>query len=265
MGERVKTTINGHLAEVHLARSDKMNALDPEMFAAISAAGEALKSEPDVRVVILTAEGDHFCAGIDTSTFGDLVGRIDQVRKDLLNPGEGEVANSFQKPSHVWQELEVPVIAALKGTCFGGGAQIALGADFRIAAPDLRFSIMEARWGLIPDMGLTQSLPKLLRADLAKELMMTARILDANEALSLGLVTRLDDNPLEAARAFAAELLKRSPDVLKGSKKLVEQTWSAPPGEGLKLEAEIQSRIIGYPNQVEAVMANIQKRAPNYS
>lgn len=265
MAERVITNIKGHVAEVFLNRPEKMNALDPLMFSAITEAGEALKSNPDVSVVILSAEGDHFCAGIDTSTFGDLVARIDQVRHDLVNPAAGEVANSFQKPSHVWQELDVPVIAAVKGTCFGGGAQIALSADFRFAAPDLRFSVMEARWGLIPDMGITQSLPKLLRADQAKDLMMTARIMDAEESLSLGLVTRLAEDPLQAARDYAQELLRRSPEVLTGAKKLVDQTWTAAPGDGLKLEAELQSRIIGFPNQVEAVMSTMQKRPPNYS
>ena len=264
MTDRVNISIKNHVAEVALNRPEKMNALDPEMFRAIAEAGEGLKGNHDVRAVVLYGEGSNFCAGIDTSTFGSMIGRLDEIRREMLELPAGEVANPFQKPAFVWQELEMPVIAALQGAVFGGGAQIALGADFRFASPDMRFSIMESKWGLIPDMGITQNLPKLLRADQAKELMMTARILNADEAYSLGLVTRLADDPLTAARAFAAELVTRSPEVLKGAKKLVEQTWAAAPGAGLKLEAELQAPTIGSTNQVEAVMANVEKRNPAF-
>ncbi|MCB1368111.1 MAG: crotonase/enoyl-CoA hydratase family protein [Rhodobacteraceae bacterium] len=264
MSERVSIDIHDFVAEVALTRPDKKNALDPAMFAAIAEAGESLKTRKDVRAVVLYGQGDSFCAGIDTATFGDMIARIDDIRTQMLNPGDGEAANMFQKPAFVWQELGVPVVAALQGVVFGGGAQIALGADFRIAGPDLRFSIMESKWGLIPDMGLTQSLPKLVRADQAKDLMMTARILTADEALAMGLVTRLADNPLAAARAYAGELAIRSPEVLRDAKRLVEETWSAAPGAGLRLEAELQAKIIASPNQVEAVMANMQKRPPKF-
>jgi enoyl-CoA hydratase/carnithine racemase len=262
MSDRVTITIKDHIAEVALSRPDKMNALDDKMFKAIAAAGESLKDEPDVRAVVLYGQGDNFCAGIDTGSFPQMIARIDEIRKGMLELPEGEIANPFQKPAYVWQQLNVPVIAALQGVAYGGGAQIALGADFRIAAPNLRFSIMESKWGLIPDMGLTQNLPKLLRADRAKELMMTARILSADEALDWGLVTRLAADPLAEARAFAAELTGRSPEVLRGCKRLVEEVWSSPAGEGLRLEAELQAPIIGGPNQIEAVMANMQKRPP---
>lgn len=262
MNDRVVIEVKDGVAEVALARPDKKNALDPAMFKAIVDAGESLKGRSDVRVVVLYGQGDSFCAGIDTSTFGDMIARIGDIRKSMLDLPEGEVANPFQKPSTVWQELGVPVVAALQGVTFGGGAQIALGADFRLAAPDLKFSIMEAKWGLIPDMGLTQSLWKLVRADVAKDLMMTARILDATEALALGLVTRIAEDPLAAARAYAAELATRSPEVLRDAKRLVDETWAAAPGDGLKLEAELQAKIIASPNQVEAVMANVQKRKP---
>ncbi len=264
MSDRVTITINDNVAEVALSRPEKMNALDLEMFRAIGEAGESLKGNKAVRAVVLHGQGANFCAGIDTSVFGTLIAEIDDIREQMLNPPAGEVANLFQKPSFVWQELGVPVIAALQGAVYGGGAQIALGADFRIAAPDVRFSIMESKWGLIPDMGITQNLPKLLRADQAKELMMTGRILDAPEALSLGLVTRLADDPLNAARSFAAELVTRSPEVLRDAKRLVEESWSATDGYGLKLEAELQAKIIASPNQVEAVMANVQKRKPAF-
>jgi len=264
MNQRVTIDVSDHVAEVTLNRPDKMNALDSEMFAAIAAAGEEVKAMRDVRVVILKGAGRAFCAGIDTSGFGALAADIDNVRDRMLNLPEGETANPFQKPSTVWQDIPCPVIAVLHGVTYGGGAQIALGADFRFAAPDLRFSIMEAKWGLIPDMGLTQSLPKLMRADQAKALIMTARILEADEAAELGLVTRVVADPLAEARAFASELLKRSPEVLRDAKRLVDEAWSAPPGAGLKLEAELQAPIIASTNQIEAVMAEVQKRPATY-
>lgn len=265
MSDRVVIEIRENIAEVALARPDKMNALDSEMFQAIANAGESLKGNPEIRAVVLYGQGDNFCAGIDTSSFGAMIGRIDEIRDEMLNLPKGEQANPFQKPGFVWQELGVPVVAALQGAVFGGGAQIALGADFRIAGPDVKFSIMESKWGLIPDMGITQNLPKLIRADQAKELMMTARVLDADEALALGLVTRLAEDPLGAARSFAAELATRSPEVLRDAKRLVEECWSSAPGDGMKLEAELQAKILASPNQIEAVMANVQKRPPKFS
>lgn len=264
MRDRVRIDIANHVAEVVMTRGDKMNALDFAMFKALGEAGESLKSNPDVRAVVLRGEGGNFCAGIDTSVFPELMDRIDEIREQMLSPPDGEAANLFQKPAHVWQELGVPVIAALDGNVFGGGAQIALGADFRIASPDMRFSIMEMKWGLIPDMGITRNLPKLLRADQAKELMMTARILTAQEACDLGLVTRLAEDPLGAARSHAAELAARSPDAIRGVKRLVEDAWCATREDSLRLEAELQARIIASPNQIEAVMANVQKRPPKF-
>lgn len=264
MSDRVEITIDGHVAEVALARPDKMNALDIEMFSAIARAGETLRGNRDVRAVVLYGRGGNFCAGIDTQVFGEMIARIGEIRQQMLNPDAGEVANMFQKPAHVWAELEVPVIAALEGNVLGGGAQIALGADFRIAAPDIRFSIMENRWGLVPDMGITRSLPRLLRADQAKELIMTARILTGAESLEYGLVTRLADAPLSAARQMARDLAARSPEAIRGAKQLVDQSWNMDAAASLRLEAEIQAPIIASPNQVEAVMANIQKRTPRF-
>jgi len=264
MSDRVSIEILDHVAEVTLRRAGKMNALDIAMFKAIGAAGDSLKNNRDVRAVVLTAEGPHFCAGIDTSVLPLMVSEIDDIKAQMLAPPDGNVANLFQKPAHVWQELAVPVVVALRGNVLGGGAQIALGADFRFAAHDMRMSIMETKWGLIPDMGITQSLPKLMRADQAKDLMMTARIIDATEALSLGLITRLCDNPLDEARDYAANLAARAPGAIQGCKRLVEKSWAAEPPYGLALEAEIQADIIASPNQIEAVMANMQKRAPKF-
>ncbi|WP_069300723.1 crotonase/enoyl-CoA hydratase family protein [Neptunicoccus sediminis] len=263
MYERLDITIKDHVAEVMLNRPEKKNALDTQFFDELAAAGEELQGNADVRAVVLYGAGGCFCAGIDTSALMEFSANIDEIRKMLATPPEHGRGNRFQRPTVVWQELKVPVIAAVEGVAFGGGIQLALAADFRFMAPDAKMSIMEAKWGLVPDMGITQSLPQLMRADQAKELIMTGRVLGAEEALSLGLATWLADDPVKSARTLAAELAARSPEAVQGSKALVDQVWSAG-REGLALEGELQSKIIGFPNQMETVMAQMQKRAPVY-
>lgn len=261
---RVSINITDGIAEVTLTRPDKLNAFDQEMFAAISAAGEKLRSEPGLRAVILSGEGRGFCAGIDTGMLMSFAADLDALRAEMKSPPAGQKANRFQHPCTIWADLPVPVIAALHGVCFGAGMQLALGADIRIAAPDTRLSIMEAKWGLVPDMGLTKLLPGLMRADQALELILSARVVEAPEAQSLGLVTRLADDPMAAARETAQAIARRSPDVGTGAKALVRAAW---PGddETLALEARLQADLMGTPNQMEAVMAELQKRAPNFS
>lgn len=260
----LEVTVADGVAEVQLTRPARKNALSLELFEALAETGEKLKAEAGLRAVILSGAGGDFCAGLDLEVMQSLARRLDEMRQRLLNPAKGEVANWFQKPCYVWQELQVPVIAAIEGVCLGGGMQLALAADFRICHPQARLAIMEAKWGLIPDMGITQNLPKLLRADAAKDLMMTARMLSADEALGYGLVTRLADDPMAAARELAQTLKSRSPDAVNAIKALVDQTWTMAPGEGLAVEAALQAPIIGAPNQIEAVMANLQKRAPKF-
>jgi enoyl-CoA hydratase/carnithine racemase len=261
----VQTDFSDGIATVTLNRPEKKNALNRDMFDAISAAGEELKTRKDVRAVILTGAGSDFCSGLDTALFMEWAQDFDALRATLRSPPTGERANWFQKPCYVWAELDVPVIAAITGVAFGGGAQLALAADFRIARPDAQFSIMEGKWGIIPDLGITQNLPKLIRADQAKELIMSARILSGTEAAEMGLVTAIAADPLAHAAAMAKELTGRSPEMLKMAKCLVDTAWSQPAGEGLKTEAELQAQIIGGPNQIEAVMAAVQKRAPKFS
>ena len=253
-----------HVAHVILNRPDKKNAMSLEMFAALPETAAKLAGSGPLRAVILRGAGGDFCAGLDLGVMQALAGRLDEVRAEMLDPGAGEIANFYQRPVTCWQDLRAPVIAAIDGVCFGAGMQLALAADFRIAAPGARFSIMEARWGLIPDMGITQSLPKLLRTDQAKELIMTARVLDAAEALAFGLITRVAEDPFGAARDLAEELSARSPDAVQAAKRLVDRGWHLQADKALKFEAELQAAIIGRPNQIEAVMANLQKRAPDF-
>ncbi|PWE31301.1 crotonase/enoyl-CoA hydratase family protein [Maritimibacter sp. 55A14] len=249
------------VAHVRLNRPAKKNAMTLEMMDALVEAGRGLMQRPGLRAVILSGAGGDFCAGLDTGALMGMATQIHALKAQMLNPAPGELANRFQLPCTIWSALRVPVIAALDGVCFGAGAQLALGADFRIMAPGGRFSVMEAKWGLIPDMGITQSLPALVSADRAKELILTARVLDAAEAQEAGLVTRLADNPYMAARELADEIAARSPDAVAAGKQLVDAVWGRDTA-GLRLEAELQAALIGAPNQVEAVMANMQRRAP---
>lgn len=263
MSETVTLTRTGAIAEVAINRPERHNAVDLSVFEGLAQIGETLKSDRSVRAVILRGEGANFCSGIDTSLFTanpDPKSLIDRI---LALP-DGESANFFQKPCTIWQEMDVPVIAALQGVTYGAGLQIALGADIRIAAPDTRLSVMEIKWGLIPDMGITTVLPRLMRIDQAKELLFSGRVVDAREAAQLGLVTRLSETPLEDARALAESIAQKNPDAIRRDKRLLNDTWTTHRAEALRLEAVLQSEIIGQPNQIEAVMANMQKRAPTF-
>lgn len=262
MDDLVRVSLDGDgVAEVCLDRPEKKNAWTLEMFGAVAAAAERLRGEAGLRVVILRGEGGCFSSGLDLSVMQSFARDIKALKREIVTPPDGETANRFQKPVVAWQALPVPVIAAIEGVAFGAGMQLALAADFRIASPEARLSVMEAKWGIIPDMGITQSLPRLMRADLAKELIMTARVVGAEEAHALGLVTRIAADPVEAARGMAAELARRSPDALAAAKRLVEDGWTLPPGAGLTLEARLQAEIIGGANQIEAVMAGMAGRA----
>lgn len=260
MTDRLTLTMADHIAQVTLNRPDKLNAMDREMFAALSDMGRHLAGVEGLRAVVIHGAGRGFCAGIDTGLLARFAADLDALRAEILTPLPGDSANAFQHPCTVWADLPAPVIAALHGPVYGAGLQLALGADIRIAAPDARLSIMETKWGLVPDMGLTRLLPRLMRADQAFDLMASARVLDAPEALALGLVTRLADDPLGAALDMAGALAARSPQAVRGVKALVQAAW---PGDGanLGLEAQLQAELIGSPNQIEAVTAGMQKRA----
>jgi enoyl-CoA hydratase/carnithine racemase len=258
--QRVSVAVADHVATVTLTRADKHNALDAAMFEGIVAAAEEVAATPGVRAVVLHGEGKSFCSGLDVASFMDGPIPID----DLLERGEHR-ANRAQRVVTDWIDLPVPVIAALHGNVFGGGLQLALGADIRIAAPDAKLSVMEAKWGLVPDMGITSTLPRLVRLDVAKELTYTARVVSGEEAAALGLVTRVDADPLGAARALAAEIAGRSPDAVRAATLLYDTSWVAPPEVGLRLEAELQSGLMGSPNQLAAVTAGMQKQPGEFT
>lgn len=264
----VTITLHDHVADVRLNRPDKMNAVDPAMWKALSTAGELLARTKGVRAVVLSGNGRAFCAGLDMATFQTMgsqtMGSSDQpdLATRVGDRPNALPGNLFQRAALVWKRLPVPVIAALHGVAFGAGAQIALGADLRIAGPDLRFSILEIKWGLIPDVGITQTLRDVVRLDVAKELTFTGRVVQAEEARALGLVTRISDDPLAHALALATEIASKSPDAVRLGKRLLDVSWHADEATGLALEAELQTRLIGSENQLEAIRANFEKRAP---
>jgi enoyl-CoA hydratase/carnithine racemase len=258
--DRVRVDVADHVAVVTLTRADKHNALDVEMFEAIIAAAERLAGEPGLRAVVLHGDGPSFCSGLDVASIlaagGGFEGLAQRVR--------GDVPNWFQRAAFDWATLPVPVIAALHGNCLGGGLQIALGADIRIAAPDTRLSVMEIKWGLIPDMSITRTLPRLAGIDVAKELTFTGRVFDGAEADRLGVVTRLSEQPLTAARELAAEIASRSPDAVRAAKRLYDESWTGTAPETLALEATLQLGLIGSPNQLAAVTAGFTKEPAEF-
>jgi len=263
MADRITVTRIGGVADVRMNRADKMNALDRAMFEGLVEAGKALSADRSVRAIVLSGEGRAFCAGLDFMSFMAMAGEGDPGRS-LFHRDDDSPANSAQRAAWVWTEVPVPVIAAVHGAAFGGGLQIALAADIRIATPDAQFSVMEIKWGLVPDMSGTQTLRRLVRLDIAKELTFTGRVFSGTEAAALGIVTRLDPNPREAALALATEIAGKSPDAIRASKHLLDQSGVVSVADGLRLEEDLQKRVMGQANQLEAVQANLEKRAPAF-
>jgi len=255
MDDLVKISISNNIADVRLNRPEKYNALSPQMFEAILAAGQSISSNKSVRSVVLSGEGRGFCSGLDLETFKD----IESKGIDLFGSTEKKNPNFAQSAAYVWKKLSVPVIAAMHGVAFGGGLQIALGADIRFASPDLRVSVMEIKWGLIPDMSGSQTLRDLVRLDIAKELVFSGRIVSAQEAERLGLITRICDDPLTEAFKLAKDIAKKSPDAIVAGKRLLEEAWHGNSTDGLMLEEELQKCLLGSPNQVKAIRANFKE------
>ena len=260
---RVTVDIDNGVADVRLNRADKLNALDAAMFQALAETGTGLASESSLRAVVLSGEGRGFCAGLDVGSLGSL-GKNGGAGPKLLERPDGRIATHAQLAAHVWSELPVPVIAAIHGVTFGGGLQIALAADIRLVTPDARLSVMEIKWGLIPDMTGSQTLRRLVRLDVAKELTFTGRIVTGMEAVELGLATRVSDDPRAAALEMARGIADRSPDAIRAAKRLLDESALVDLETGLRLEAELQAALIGGANQIETVKANLEQRAPNF-
>lgn len=268
MEERVSISISEGVADVRLVRADKMNALDQAMFEALVAATERLSKEKGVRAVVLSGEGRAFCAGLDMGRFAAMKekggnGIPGGENRDLTKRTHGQ-ANFAQQAVWGWRQLPIPVIAAVHGVAFGGGFQLSLGADMRFLSPDTRMSIMEIKWGLVPDMAGTPILASLVRDDILRDLTYTGRIFSAQEAMTYGLATRICDDPRAAALEVAREIAGKSPDAIRAAKRLLNNL-SVDPGPALLVESVEQQKLIGSANQTEAVRANLEKRAPKFA
>ena len=257
--DRVAIEYRDHIAHVTLTRGDKMNALDDAMVKAIIAAGQEVAAS-DARAVVLSGEGKSFCAGLDLMSFAQM-GKVDP--EAWLMARSHEDANEMQEVAMVWRRVPVPVIAALQGAVYGGGLQLALGADIRIAAPDAKLAVMEMKWGIVPDMGGMVLLPGLVRSDVLRQLTYTAQPVDAAQAERWGLVTQLSDDPLQTAHNLAAKIALKGPNAIRAAKRLIAFAESgAPRGEVLLRESAEQVELIGKPEQMEVIAAQMQKRAP---
>ncbi len=263
MEERVRIDQKDGIADVRLVRADKLNALDLAMFVALVEAGQAIARDASVRAVVLSGEGRAFSSGIDLEALGGLGGERSSGPQ-LFDRSPESPANLAQRAAWIWQEVPVPVIAAVHGVAYGGGLQLALGADIRFVAPDAKLSIREAHWGLVPDVAFSQTLRHVVGLDVAKELTFTARVISGTEAVALRLATHLSDDPHRDAMALAREIAGRSPDAVRAAKKLLNTAPFGSVADGLRLETELQTALAGGANQREAVRANLEKRPPRF-
>ena len=261
MNDRVSISVENYIADVRLTRADKMNALDPAMFQEIIAAGERLSVMKGIRAIVLSGEGRSFCAGLDMASMQAGGANASGGTGNTLTDRTHGNANTFQQVAMQWRKLSVPVITAVHGVCFGGGLQIASGADIRVVAPDARLAVMEMKWGLIPDMGGYALWRGLVRDDVLRELTYTNREFSGAEALGLGFATYVDADPYARAMAIANEIASKNPEAMREAKALFNEYADLDEDAILMAESVRQARVIRQPNQIEAVMSQMQKRA----
>lgn len=256
----VTTEINDGIAQVRLNRPDKLNALTLELLRELVDTAKELGKNHDLRAVVIAGEGDAFTAGLDFASVLRDPKKI--VGAFLPVPFRG--TNLFQESVWAWRRLPVPVIAAVHGHCLGGGVQIALGADFRIAERDSQWSVLEGKWGIIPDMTGIRSLSEVVGIDTAKKLTMTAEQFSGERAYELGLVTELSADPVATATAFARKLSERSPDQLAAAKRLFNDTWYSPIKRTFSRERIEQLRLLFGENTKIAREAAFKREKPTY-
>lgn len=256
----VTCEITDDIAQVRLNRPDKLNALTLDLLDELVATARSLRRDRGLRAVVIAGEGDSFCAGLD---FASVMRQQPKMWATFL-PRPWRGTNVFQEAAWAWRRLPVPVIAAVSGHCLGGGVQIALGSDFRFAAPDSTWSVLEGRWGLIPDMSGVQALKELVGIDTAKRLTMTAAMLTGEEAYDVGLVTELAEDPVAAATTFARELVEKSPDALAAAKRLFNSTWTSGPRRTFARERLEQLGLLVGANVKIAQKAAFKRERPVY-
>lgn len=262
--DRISLIRHDGVADVRLTRADKMNALDPEMFSALVETADLLAKDTTLRSVVLSGDGPSFCAGLDFMSFRGMADG-DSASVDLTATEEDRITHFAQQAVFGWTELPVPVIAAVTGHALGGGIQLALGADIRIVHPEAKMSVLEIRWGLIPDMTGTQMLVDLVGVDVAKELTFTGRMVSGAEAKELGLATKLSDNPHHDALELAAEIATKSPQAIRAAKRLLAEAARFDRATNFERERVEIARLLGSPNQSEAVAAYFEKRVPRFT
>ncbi len=243
------------IAKVFLNRPDKLNGLDMPMFEQLIATAKEIRKDRSIRVVILAGRGRSFCAGLDLPT---VMKKPTNILKLMLK-WPGRRMNMVQRSAYGWRDIPVPVISVLHGNCLGGGLQLALATDYRIAKSDTRLSLMEMKWGLIPDMSAMVTLPQITRLDIAQELTMTGRKFSAEQAYEYGLVSCLAEDPMAEAERLAALVAKQSPDAVAASKHLLNKAWQASAVWALRWERWTQWRLLGRRNQLRAVKNGTRK------
>jgi enoyl-CoA hydratase/carnithine racemase len=274
----VTVTIEDGVADVRLNRPDKLNAIDWAMFQALAETGDSLHGDRSLRAVVLSGEGRSFCAGLDMSAMQALTssrsgevpgdgdaGSAGPPRGPITDRIPGKITNWGQQAVYTWTEMPVPVIAAVHGHAFGGGFQIALGCDIRYIHPEASMSVMEVRWGIVPDMTGIPTLIRLVGLDVAKELTYTARRISGREAFELGLATHVSDDPRADAFALAHEIAGRNPDAIRAAKALLEAASERTRAQSFLEESRLMGQLMGSPNQIEAVMSEMEKRPPTFT
>ncbi len=261
--DRITISRRDGIADVRLDRADKMNALDPDMFTALVESADLLAKDTSLRAVVLSGEGRAFCAGLDFASFEAMAGSSDEPSQ--LGDTGGRITHYAQQAVYGWTELPVPVIAAVHGHALGGGIQLALGADIRFVHPEAKMSVLEIRWGIIPDMTGTQQLVDLVGIDVAKELTFTGRTVSGVEACQLGLGTHLSESPHDDAMAMATEIASKSPHAIRAAKRLLADVARLDRAEAFERERAEIGQLIGSPNQVESVTAFFEKRPANFT
>lgn len=264
MDQRITISIEAGIADVRLARPEKLNAIDDAMFDALIATGEQLKHERGLRAVVLSGEGRAFCAGLDMGNFDKMASGAGETSVEMQAAAGTSGPNRAQKSAIVWRAVPVPVIAAVHGVAFGGGFQIMLGADIRFVAGDTKLAAMEMRWGLIPDMAGVTRLRRLVRDDILRDLIYTGRIFSGEKAAQIGVATRACPDPRAEALALAAEIAAKSPHAIRAAKRLANLAEDADEAALIAAEAAEQLELIGSLNQVEAVRANLEKREAKF-
>lgn len=267
MSDAVQLSVTNGVADLRLNRPDKLNAVDEAIMTGLHAAITDIHNDSNVRVVVISGNGKGFCSGLDFSNFGAMLsgeltaeGVADAY--DELSPAG---ANQAQQLGWAWQELPVPVIAAVHGAALGAGLNIALGADIRIVHPETKMGFVEITFGLLPDMSATQSLRRLVGLDRCKDLIFTGRKFTGQQALEYGLATELSDDPLTTALEMAASIAKRNPDAVRKGKQLLNNSALVSVRDGLIEESNCSRSLMGTPNQLEAVMSTFEKRESQFT